>query len=55
MHTPQEIPPTAPPPPKDIPPDEYNPVQDPPLNPTEPGIPDTDPAEPPLKMAGPRS
>jgi hypothetical protein len=50
MHTPQEIPPTAPPP-KDIPPDEYNPIQDPPLNPTEPDIPDPDPAEPPLKMA----
>jgi len=25
------------------------PVQDPPLNPTEPDVPDADPAEPPLK------
>lgn len=48
MHTPQDVPPTAPPP-KDIPPDEYNPIEDPPLNPSEPGIPE--PAEVPIRTA----
>lgn len=47
MHTPQDTPPTAPPP-KDIPPDEYNPVQDPPVHPDQPGLPE--PAEAPIKM-----
>lgn len=49
LHTPPDIPPTAPPAPTDIPPDEYNPVEDPPFNPIEPGMPQQ--PETPIKMA----